>query len=179
MLLASSAAFAQGQKVSRSSVGMKGTSTLHNWSATVGKVRGTADIRVEGTTLKSINSLSVTMDVNSIKSDKGSTMDRNIQNTMNASKHSTITYQLKSVSSLTQQAGGWQAVTKGSLTMNGVTKTVDLTVAATVAADGSIRFKGTKKMKMTEFSITPPVLFLGTLKTSDDVTLSLDVTFAK
>ncbi|MBN8587890.1 MAG: YceI family protein [Rhodothermia bacterium] len=169
---------AQGYKINRSAVGMKGTSTLHDWAANVTRVRGNGDVKVENGELKAVNSLSVTMDVASIKSTKGQMMDKNILSTFEASKYATIAFQLSSTK-ITKQGNGYQVAAKGNLTMHGVTKPVDLTVTAIVNSDGSVQFKGSKKLKMSEFKMTAPVLFMGTLKTSDDVTVNLDVTMGK
>ncbi|HRR07405.1 MAG TPA: YceI family protein [Rhodothermales bacterium] len=177
-LLLSFSAMAQGYKINRSNVGMKGTSTLHDWAANVTRVRGNGDVKVEGGELKAVNSLSVTMDVASIKSTKGQMMDKNILSTFDASKYATIVFQMTSAK-VTKQGNAYQVAAKGNLTMHGVTKPVDLSVTGTVAGDGSVQFKGTKKLKMSDFKMSAPVLFMGTLKTSDDVTVSLDVTMGK
>jgi hypothetical protein len=41
-----------------------------------------------------------------------------------------------------------------------------------------IQIKGSKKVKMTDFNISPPTAMLGTLKTGDEVTISFTLVMA-
>lgn len=96
---------------------------------------------------------------------------------LKAKDNMTMTYALTKVTSITPKAGAYNLETEGKLTIAGITKTVNMSVTATVNG-GQITFKGTKKLKMTDFNVEPPVMFLGTLKTDDNVTITFDVTLA-
>jgi polyisoprenoid-binding protein YceI len=170
--------FAQTEyKLTKSSVKMAGTSTLHDWTADVTKVSGSGQLTFTNNTLSNIKSLSVTMTTSSIKSNHGETMDKNMMKELKAKDNPTMAYSLAKVNSISQKAGVYYLETEGKLTIAGTTKTVNLTVTGT-ASGGQITFKGTKKLKMTDFNVTPPVLFLGTLKTDDNVTITFETTFA-
>lgn len=170
--------FAQTEyKLTKSSVKMAGTSTLHDWTADVTKVSGSGQLTFTNNTLSNIKALSVTMTTSSIKSNHGETMDKNMMKELKAKDNPTMAYNLTKVTSISQKSGVYYLETEGKLTIAGTTKTVNLTVTGTTSG-GQITFKGTKKLKMTDFNVTPPVLFLGTLKTDDNVTITFETTFA-
>ena len=163
-------------KLTKSSVKMSGTSTLHDWTADVAKVSGNGQLTFANNVLTGIKSLNITMTTNSINSSKGSTMDNNMYRELKAKAFPNMTYTLAKVTSITQKAGVCYLETEGKLTIAGTTNTISMSV--TGKQNGSeITFKGTKKLKMTDFKVEPPVMFLGTLKTDDNVTISFDATF--
>ena len=164
-------------KLTKSSIKLSGTSTLHDWTADVTKVSGSGQLTFTNNALSGIKSLNITMTTNSIKSSKGETMDKNMMKELKAKDHPTITYNIVKVTSISQKGGGYSLETEGKLTIAGTTKTINMSVTGTVSG-GQVTFKGSKKLKMTDFNVEPPVLFLGTLKTDDNVTISFDVTLS-
>ncbi|MCC6723747.1 MAG: YceI family protein [Saprospiraceae bacterium] len=178
LLIAGFSLFSQTEyKLSKSSIRMSGTSTLHDWTADVTKVSGSGQMVFTNNALSGINALNITMTTNSIKSNHGETMDKNMMKELKAKANPTMTYNLTKVTYISPKGGTYTLETEGKLTIAGTTKTINMTVAATVNG-GQVTFKGTKKVKMTEYNVTPPVLFLGTLKTDDNVTITFDATFA-
>ncbi len=164
-------------KMTKGTVKMSGTSTLHDWTADVTKVSGNGQLTFTNNALSSIKSLNITMTTNSIKSSKGETMDKNMMKELKAKENPSMTYALGKVISITPKNGAYNIETEGKLTIAGTTKTVNLSVVGTVSGS-QITFKGSKKLKMTDYNVEPPVMFLGTLKTDDNVTITFDVTFA-
>lgn len=168
--------FAQDEfKLSKSTVSMAGTSTLHDWTADVTKVSGNGQLTFANNALTGIKSLNITMTTNSIKSSKGSTMDGNMYKELKAKNFPSMTYSLTKVTSITQKAGVYYLETEGKLTIAGTTNTITMSVTAKVNGN-EVTFKGTKKLKMTDYKVEPPVMFLGTLKTDNNVTITFDVT---
>lgn len=169
--------FAQEEfKLTKTAIKMTGTSTLHDWSADVTKVTGNGQLTFSNSALTGVKSLNLTMVANSIKSEKGATMDNNMQKALKAKSHPNITYSLTKVNSITQKAGVYTLETEGKLTIAGTTNTVALSVTGKVTGN-EVNFKGSKKLKMSDFKVEAPVLFLGTLKTDDNVTIAFDATF--
>jgi len=170
---------AQGDyKIINSKIEMSGTSTLHDWKADVTKSNGSGKLSFNGKDLSAVNALTVTMDAKSIKSEKGSTMDKNINKTLKSSDHPTITFTLTKVNSLVKKGSSYEIEADGKLTIAGTTKTVSILVNGQENG-GNIVFKGSKKLNMTDFNMEPPVMFLGTLKTSDEVTVNFETTLSK
>ncbi len=163
-------------KLSKSSVKMSGTSTLHDWTADVTKVSGNGKLTFANNALSGIKALNINMTTNSIKSSKGETMDKNMNKELKAKEHPTMTYSLTKVNSINQKAGVYTLETEGKLTIAGTTKSVSLSVTGKQSGN-EITFKGSTKLKMTDFKVEPPVMFLGTLKTADDVTINFEATF--
>ena len=164
-------------RLAKSSVKMSGTSTLHDWTADVTKVSGSGQLTFANNALTGIKSLNITMTTNSVKSSKGSTMDNNMYKELKAKANPTMTYSLTKVNSISQKAGVYNLETEGKLTIAGTTKTVSLSVTGKQSGS-EITFKGSKKLKMTDFKVEPPVLFLGTLRTADDMTITFEATFS-
>lgn len=71
-------------KLTKSSMKMSGTSTLHDWTADVTKVSGHGQLTFANNALSGIKSLNITMRTNSIKSSKGETMDKNMMKALKA-----------------------------------------------------------------------------------------------
>jgi polyisoprenoid-binding protein YceI len=179
MILTTNLLLAQDEfKVVNSKVEIAGTSTLHDWTADVTKVNGSGKISLKGKELSGISALSITMDAQSIKSEKGSTMDNNIYKTLKAKQYPAISFSLSKVNSITPKGNAFEVNADGKITIAGVTKTVNLLVNGT-ESNGGITFKGSKKLKMTDYGLEPPVMFLGTLKTGDEVTIRFETTLSR
>lgn len=159
-----------------STVKMEGTSTLHDWTADVTKSTGNGQLTFAHNALTGIKSLNINMATNSIKSSKGSTMDDNMFKSLKAKTYPNMTYSLTKVNSIAERGGVSYLETEGKLTIAGTAKTIALTVTGKQNGN-EITFKGSKKLKMTDFKVEPPVMFFGTLKTADDVTITFEATF--
>jgi polyisoprenoid-binding protein YceI len=63
----------------------------------------------------------------------------------------------------------------GLLTIAGKEKEIDISGTGTVDGNGTVRMKGSKQFKMSDFGVKPPSLMLGTMKVGDMVTVSFDL----
>lgn len=156
-----------------------GTSNLHDWESTVTGLIARGDFVVTGAELKAINSLHIEIPIKAIKSSHGSIMDGKTQDALKAEKYPNITFDLTKVNSLTNAGGRYDIRTSGNLTISGVTRLIELVVTGKVQPDGSVRFEGSKKIKMTDHKVSPPTALMGTMKTGDEVTVSFGVTISK
>jgi polyisoprenoid-binding protein YceI len=82
---------------------------------------------------------------------------------------------LEKVTSLNSKGGSFNLNASGYLTIAGVTQSLQLYVEGWLGGDGSITFKGSKKFKMSDFSIKPPTALMGTLTTGDEVEIVFQV----
>ncbi|MCB9284422.1 MAG: YceI family protein [Lewinellaceae bacterium] len=174
--------FAQGQnsyKISKSSMTVSGTSNLHDWTSTVQDLKGQGTFVVENNVLTGINSLEISIPVTSIKSSKGSIMDGKTHGALKYKEYSLISFQLVRVDGIEKTASGYRVKTTGNLTIAGAKRSVALTVDAKVLSDGSLNFKGSKDLKMTDFNVSPPTAMMGALTTGNDVTVNFDITLMK
>lgn len=149
---------------------ISGTSSLHDWEMTSNTATAKLVAVKEGGKLDKINSLTVEMPAESIKSGK-SGMDKNAYKALNTGQYKTVKFELKQA---TKTATGWNL--KGNFTIAGVTKEVTIPVKET-ATGGKNTLSGEYSFKLTEYKITPPTALMGTVKTGDAVKISFTISF--
>lgn len=163
--------------ITKGEIRIEGTSTLHDWSATTTDLEGTALFAFEGDTPIRIDRLEASTKVRSIKSEKGATMDKNMYKALKADAHPVLRFKLTKTDYLKKVGNGFQVSITGDLTVAGTTKPVTITGSGKRNTNG-FTFEGSFKLKMTDFNVEPPSLFLGTLNTGDEVTISYLVGFS-
>src|SRR5690606_15064215 len=150
-----------------STMTIKGTSNIHDWTANVEKINGTANLAFSDDGMVEIENYNISFDVNSIKSTKGNAMDKRIYKALKADTYSTINYKMKSLSSMKKTATGFTAKVEGNLTIAGTTKPVSVDITGKELANGNYEVSGSKALKMTTFNVEPPTAMLGALTTAD------------
>lgn len=144
---------------------VEGTSTIHDWTMTVGAFDGSVTA-----TTGEIGAVSVTVPVAQLTADNG-TMNKKAQKALRADKHPTITYNLTSAD--LKGAGSFEA--KGQLTIAGVTQPANFAVKGEQVADGRFRYTGSTRVNMSDFGVKAPTAMLGTIKTGDEVVVHFNV----
>src|SRR5688572_186560 len=84
---------ASGQKpysLKSHKMSVDGTSSIHDWSSDVTKVDWAGQLAVEGTSVKAIQNVVITIPVESIKSEKGGMMDDKTYEAFKSDKNPTI-----------------------------------------------------------------------------------------
>ena len=175
-------------------VTIEGTSTVHDW-VIEGKIIG-GFFQVESSlrsdlTLRSVESVlgqtnppnvEVFIPVTSLKSTVlagREKMDEVMREAMRATDSPRITYKLTSMKLKGQVPESGSPVkfdTKGELQVAGVTNVIEMEVTMERLEGDRLRFTGSKKLKMTDFKITPPApkLAMGLIRTGDEVTVKFD-----
>lgn len=154
---------------------ISGTSSMHDWDMKSAKGTSNATFTFnEGGQLAGLTALIFSTPAESLKSDKSS-MDKNAYKALKTKQHSAISFILTDA----QMASGSNIKCKGKLSIAGVTQDADLDAIVKVNADKSISVKGTQKISMKNFSMSPPTFMMGAVKTGNDVTLTFDLTFKK
>lgn len=152
-----------------------GTSSLHKWESSVGIATVKSDIVINEAGLEAINNLYLEVDGKSIKSTKGSVMDKKTWEALKTDQYPKITYQLSKIESITPAGGDYDIKALGNLTIAGVKQAISMTVKGKILSNGSLSIKGSKALKMTDFKIDPPTALMGTLKTGNDITINFDI----
>jgi hypothetical protein len=160
---------------------IEGTSTLHDWTAPVGKVKAVADLSVADGKLAEVKAMWVQADVLTIKSEKGEDMDEKIYEALKTDKgHKTITFNLTSVKSITPSGSAFKIKAMGDVTIAGMKKSnVPMLVSAEVQSNGDVVFKGSQKFTMTQYGMDIPSAMLGMITAGDDVTVKFTLTVKK
>lgn len=154
-------------------VSVDGTSSLHDWSSEVTKIDWTGQLTVDGTSIKAVQGVSLTIPVQSIKSEKGGMMDDKTYEAFNAEKNPNITFTLTSAT-----VTGAIIKANGNLTMAGVTKPIVIQAESKVLADGSVQISGSQKLNMKDYKMAPPKAMMGTIKVGEKVTLLFELTLS-
>ncbi|WP_345143373.1 YceI family protein [Flavobacterium ginsengiterrae] len=167
--------FASAQKSytldSKSTFSVAGTSTLHDWEMKSASGTGTANLTIANSKLTEIESLSVTLLAESVKSEKKS-MDKVAYETLKTDKNKNIKYVLKSAEKVNETT--WEL--NGTYTIAGVSKAYKTTVKTTVTKDG-LNLQGSNKITFTDFGMKSPTAMLGTIKTGQDLTIKFNLNF--
>lgn len=154
-------------------VEVAGTSNIHDWTASVGKLSGSSDFYVENSTITGIKSAVVDVDANSLAGSKGSIMDKKIKECFDSEKYPHIKFVLAKINGV-QTSGNVSTINLvGNITIKTTTVPVEFLVKATTLANGDIEVRTSKRIRMSDFNLKPPTALLGTLKTANDVTLNI------
>jgi polyisoprenoid-binding protein YceI len=158
---------------------VKGTSTIHDWDMVSGKGRCDLAFTLDaGDRPVALTELQFVIDAESIKSEH-TTMDNYAYKAMKTKEHKTITFALASASITPLDAVTYQVKTIGNLSISGVTRRVDLVATAKYNADKSFTVSGSKKIKMTDYGVTPPSVMFGTIKTGNDLEIVFNTKIVK
>jgi polyisoprenoid-binding protein YceI len=152
---------------------VSGTSNLHDWTMEAKNSSCSASFNFlpgNANQPQSLTALTLSVPVQNLKSGKSS-MDSKAYTALKAKTYSTIVFVLTSATILPGQKNQFEVKSTGNLSIAGVTKQVTMDVTGIVNTDGTITCHGSKKLKMTDYQIKPPVFMLGTLKTGDDLTI--------
>ena len=160
-------------------ISVAGTSTLHDW--TIKSEQGQCDlvIGLANNRPEAFSGLSFSIPVESLKSGHGG-MDKNTYKALKTDKFKNITFSLTSGNVTAVDATTYQLRAVGNLTIAGTTHLTDLVAQAKYnPADQSFTISGSKKLKMTDYGITPPSVMLGTIKAGNDITVSFNAKIVK
>jgi polyisoprenoid-binding protein YceI len=159
---------------------LTGTSNLHDWEmkAAKGNSQATFMVNPKGKVI-SMSRLSFSVPAKNLKS-KHSAMDKNTYKALKTDKNPNISFTGTASSIKSTGGNNYTLSCDGKMSIAGTTKATNLAATGIYnPANGSFNITGVKKMKMTDYNITPPTAVMGTIKTGDDITLSYNVNLTK
>ena len=162
---------AQSGTLKNTKISVRGTSTMHDWRSEVTKAQGTAKMVKENDQLVSIEDLFISINVEDVKSDKGSIMDKNTYKALNSDKFPKILIKLDKTKSIAKNVSGYKITAVCEVSIAGISRKMTVLANGFDQPNGDIVLTGSKMFKMTDFNVKPPVIFMGALKTSDEVTI--------
>lgn len=154
-----------------------GESTTKDWSCKATLLEAAVDAEGAGAVeavlggTKAVKTVTFTVPVGKLDCDNG-TMNNHMRKALDAETHQTIAFALESYELATGSTV--TGTLKGALTLRGVTLPITLPVEF-AAADGALRVKGVYALKMTDWKVPPPKLFLGTMKVKEMVNVRFDL----
>lgn len=150
---------------------ISGTSTVRAWSCPAqGVIKitpGTSSQPVPGFP-HGVQTIVMTVPVKAIACEDATMVDH-LREAMKEKAYPEIVYRLTQYTA----TGGDAAQTTGTLTITGVTKPIKLDVKLAASPQG-VRVVGETSVDMTQFALTPPVIWQGLLKVGKDVRVRFD-----
>lgn len=110
-------------------------------------------------------------------------INQDMYNTLRADEFPQIKIDLDEVSRMAtlqmeQGKGESYMQARTTITIAGVGRAVNLDVSAQKIGDQRFRFRSSKKLKMTDFGLTPPQPLFGMIKVNNEIVIHLDLTLA-
>jgi polyisoprenoid-binding protein YceI len=159
---------------------ISGTSSLHDWQmkSSLGKCEVVFELAANDK-ITGISGLNFTLDATTIKSEY-TMMDNNTYKALKTKTNKNISFVFVSGTVSSADAASYQVKVIGNLTIAGKIQKIDLAASARYnAADKSFTINGSKKLKMTDYGVSPPTAMLGTIKTGNDITVSFSSKIVK
>jgi hypothetical protein len=156
--------------MAKSTFEVAGTSNIHDWVMKSTEGNGTANLTVTDSKLIDINSLTITLLTESIKSSKGS-MDDVAYETLDTKTYKNIKYVLKSAIRVNETT--WNLT--GTYTIAGISRDYKTFVNIT-ANNGNFTLKGGNQITFADFGMSPPTAALGVVKAGKELTIMFNIT---
>jgi polyisoprenoid-binding protein YceI len=186
-MLALVATVARGQETARvavapdSKIWIEGTSNLHSWSCKATSLDANVEFDAAAAAQlavappRALKRVTVKVPVKSLKCDHGG-MDGNVYKALKANESPEISYILANFEVAAGEAkDNFNLKTVGTLTIAGKQQPLNMDVAATRLADGTVKATGVVTVKMTDFGIQPPTAIFGRLKTGNEVKVNFEL----
>ena len=159
-------------------VTINGTSNLHDWNEKAEIVTGNGTLIRNSDGSYELESINIKINVHSIKSNEGSTMNNNTYKALKADLHPEIIFILASaVQSNKNPSEEKTILANGKLTLAGVTRNINMQVKIFIQSSGKLAFRGSYKLKMSDYNIIAPTALFGTIRTGDEITINFKSTF--
>jgi len=151
---------------------LEGTSTVRSFKCSATKLDMAVAAETDEAPSKMVKTASLTVPVALLECGN-KTMNEHMRKALKADANPQITWTLTSY-----EVQGANVVINGKLTIAGKENSIELRGTGS-AENGTIRFKGSKQFKMTEYGVKPPSLMLGTMKVGDPITVSFDLVLSE
>lgn len=168
-------------------VNIEGSSTLHAWKAIVGKVEGNLMPHSKFAKMKikegaEVGVVSLKFEVATIDGGRGDTMNDKIKNALKNDTSPFIEFVAKEPAKIVSIAGDsenkFNVISKGDLSMAGVTKPIEINLIGEFVDKNTIKFTGAQEMKMSDFDIEKPSAMFGTIVAGGDIKINFNLVFS-
>ena len=155
--------------IAKSTFEVAGTSSVHDWVMKSTEGNGTVNLTVTDSKLSDINSLTITLLAESIKSSKTS-MDDVAYETLDTKTNKNIKYVLKSANKVNEST--WNLI--GTYTIAGISKDYK-TVVNITGNNGNFILKGSNQITFADFGMSPPTAALGVVRAGKELTVIFNI----
>lgn len=154
---------------------LEGDSNVRRWSCDSSELRLTSFVET-GTDgeAPAVRSLVFELEVASLRCGDEH-MEAKLRESLKAEQFPVIRYRLGGARLVrTGPAGQHFILTRGTLTVAGVERQVDLLVLASASPRGDLRALGSLALRMSDFGVDPPSAFLGLVQSKDELLVRFD-----
>jgi polyisoprenoid-binding protein YceI len=144
---------------------ISGSSTVHDWTVTANLMEGTLELKAN-----TISKMGLTVPVESIKSERGPTMDNKMYAALKKDEYPSVSFQFQEIKGTT--------ILTGKLDIAGTEKSVQIIAEINPTSD-AVTIKGQKKLVLQDFGMEPPTAMFGQIVVGDEVTVQFDLVFTK
>jgi len=157
-----------------STLKITGTSTIHDWEMEAIDLTCKVIAQADSNNIEYIRQIDFTCPVDQITSDKR-LMENKAHDALKENHYPEITF--KSGKAQNIKISENKAKISGLLSIAGETREISFTSDLNPQTKGRFTASGNVSLKMTNFNIDPPTVFLGTLKTGDKVNIEFNFEF--
>jgi polyisoprenoid-binding protein YceI len=161
--------------VKSSTATINGGSTLHDWESKITTVEFKGSVKMKGNILQSIKNVEVKIPVVSIKSKEGKVMDDKTYETFESKNNPFIIYTCSDTKRTEDAEHNITISASGKLSMAGVTKPYTLEGQGKILANGNLQLTISSTLKMSDFGMKPPTLFMDTITVKDEITVHFNI----
>ena len=158
---------------------INGTSTLHDWESQVTEIEGKGSFQIKDKLLAAIQDAEIKITVKGIKSKEGKKMDNKTYEAFKSEENPFIVYSFSNAAVKISDSHVVTIEAAGNLSMAGTSEPVSLSANGKELPNGDLQLTVSKKIKMTDYNMEPPVMFFGTIKVGDEITVSFDFELSK
>ena len=159
-----------------SEITVEGTSSVHDWEMQATDMNASMQLILDENNVKDITKVTFSMHSEKLKS-HNSIMDKKSWDALKSDKHSTIKFNLNSVSNFSVNGRSIRGTASGSLFIAGKSNPVSIPFTGSIKSGNTIMVTGQEKINMKDFNISPPTAMMGTLKTGEEVTVKFNMEF--
>jgi hypothetical protein len=173
--------FINGQdnlKLIHSKMTVNGTSSMHDWTMSAENVSLNGDLLLNGRSVDNFRNITVMIEAASLKSEKGSIMEKNTYKALKASEHPKIKFELLKSQVTSMEGNRYKIKSTGVLSVAGVSNNINLEATLQALPSNQWKLTGKKELSMADYGIEAPKFLMGTLKTGDLVTIEFDLTLS-
>lgn len=160
----------------RSKITILGTSNVHKWDCSTSAFTAIIDAphAPGGDIGKEVTKIDVTIPVKSLDCGERK-MNENLRKAMRVEQHPNVEFSMTSYATGAKTAGAYEATIAGRLTINGVTKPVELKATVTPDGKGGVRAEGSTEIRTPDHDVAPVKALLGTVRTGERVTIVVTI----
>lgn len=146
-----------------------GTSTVRSFTCTAAKVDANVVAEAGAASNALVQSALLVVPVASLDC-RNKTMNEHMRKALKSGENPQISWRMDDY-----KVDGTNVVITGHLTIAGKENAIELRGVGTADPSGTVRLKGSKEFRMSEYGIKPPSLMLGTMKVRDPIKVSFDL----